>query len=208
MARAIYSRKRIMIFDDTLSGLDTVTEDIVFSRVFGKTGLLRQTGTTAILATHGSKAHYPTLSLTNNPVNRLPEANHIIILGAEGRVLEQGPFNSLTSSGEYVQNIAQIQYNNGSAGPENNDERVPRAVPEPMPVSNTPGNTRQTGDWRIYKYYFLSLGWINLFIFGALITSNSALYIVQCKFSPRKQKKLLRSNVLSSLVELVGTKYR
>lgn len=53
IARAVYACKRIAMFDDVFSGLDTVTENLVFSRVFGQTGLLRKTNTSIILATHG-----------------------------------------------------------------------------------------------------------------------------------------------------------
>jgi len=53
IARAVYARKLIAMFDDVLSGLDTITEHLVFSGVFGQTGLLRKTNTSIILATHG-----------------------------------------------------------------------------------------------------------------------------------------------------------
>jgi ABC-type nitrate/sulfonate/bicarbonate transport system ATPase subunit len=53
IARAVYARQKLAVFDDVFSGLDTITEELVFSRVFGQQGLLRQTGTTVILATHG-----------------------------------------------------------------------------------------------------------------------------------------------------------
>lgn len=43
------------MFDDVFSGLDKVTEQAVFSRVFGKDGLLRKNGTTVILATHAGE---------------------------------------------------------------------------------------------------------------------------------------------------------
>jgi len=192
MARAIYSRKRIMVFDDIFSELDTVTEGIVFSRVFGETGLLQQTGTTAILATHGGMASYSPLNLTNNPVHRLAEADHIIVLGVEGRILEQGTYKSLTCSGEYVQSIAQTQHNIDPAGSVQNEvSSAPRDPTESVPIANTQENTRQTGDWRIYKYYFSSLGWMNLLIFGALIASSSVLYIVQCKCSPEPRKAII-----------------
>lgn len=66
LARALYARKRLAVFDDVFSGLDKVTEQAVFTRVFSRTGLLRQTGTTIILATHsgtmcmrGNKAYCP-----------------------------------------------------------------------------------------------------------------------------------------------------
>lgn len=56
IARAVYSRKPMAVFDDVFSGLDKVTERTVFNRVFGKGGLLRKNGTTVILATHASKS--------------------------------------------------------------------------------------------------------------------------------------------------------
>lgn len=40
------------MFDDPFSGLDKVTEEAVFTRVFSADGLLRRFGTTVILATH------------------------------------------------------------------------------------------------------------------------------------------------------------
>jgi ATP-binding cassette subfamily C (CFTR/MRP) protein 1 len=46
-----------MIFDDVLSGLDGKTEEEVFMRVFGRDGMVKRHGVTAILVTHrGSKA--------------------------------------------------------------------------------------------------------------------------------------------------------
>lgn len=43
------------MFDDVFSGLDKVTEEAVFSRVFGKGGLLRKNGTTVVFATHAGQ---------------------------------------------------------------------------------------------------------------------------------------------------------
>jgi ATP-binding cassette subfamily C (CFTR/MRP) protein 1 len=39
-------------------------------------------------------------------VNRLQEADHIIVLGMEGRVLEQGSFSTLSKSGDYIHSLA------------------------------------------------------------------------------------------------------
>jgi ATP-binding cassette subfamily C (CFTR/MRP) protein 1 len=52
IARAVYSRKEIAIFDDVFGGLDTVTERKVFEHLFGTQGLFRRWGTTVLLATH------------------------------------------------------------------------------------------------------------------------------------------------------------
>lgn len=56
VARAVYSRKKLVILDDVLSGLDSMTEEIVFKRVIGPNGLLRKIGASIILATHSGKS--------------------------------------------------------------------------------------------------------------------------------------------------------
>ena len=55
IARALYAKPTIAIFDDSLSGLDSKTERTVFNRVFGRQGLFRKLGATVIFATHASK---------------------------------------------------------------------------------------------------------------------------------------------------------
>jgi len=52
LARAVYSRKEILILDDVFSGLDALTEEHVFSQVIGSSGLLRKAGVTVVMATH------------------------------------------------------------------------------------------------------------------------------------------------------------
>lgn len=91
IARAVYSRKPVAIFDDVFSGLDKVTEQVVFGRVFGKDGLLSQNGTTVIIATHA--------------VHRLPESDYIIALDRNGKLVEQGSFANLRSGGGYVESL-------------------------------------------------------------------------------------------------------
>lgn len=55
MARAVYARKQIAIFDDVLSGLDAGTEELVFNNLFGRDGLLKKTNTISILVTHAGE---------------------------------------------------------------------------------------------------------------------------------------------------------
>lgn len=52
LARAVYARKRLLVLDDVFSGLDSATSKTVFQRLFGSDGIIRQTSTTVILATH------------------------------------------------------------------------------------------------------------------------------------------------------------
>lgn len=42
IARAVYSRKEFLVFDDVFSGLDAATEDKIFCRLLGQNGLLRR----------------------------------------------------------------------------------------------------------------------------------------------------------------------
>lgn len=52
MARAIYQKTGVVIFDDVFSGLDADTEEKIFDRLFSRGGLFRKTSTTVILVTH------------------------------------------------------------------------------------------------------------------------------------------------------------
>jgi ATP-binding cassette subfamily C (CFTR/MRP) protein 1 len=55
-ARAIYSKQDMIMLDDVFSGLDADTEESIFNKVFGFTGLLREAKATVILVTHAGKS--------------------------------------------------------------------------------------------------------------------------------------------------------
>jgi ATP-binding cassette subfamily C (CFTR/MRP) protein 1 len=59
LARAVYSRREILLLDDIFSGLDRATVELLFERLWGSDGLLRRMGTTVIFATHGGKRPLP-----------------------------------------------------------------------------------------------------------------------------------------------------
>lgn len=50
LARAVYARRDVVILDDVLSGIDASTEDHIFHNLIGPGGLLRQIGSTIVLA--------------------------------------------------------------------------------------------------------------------------------------------------------------
>jgi ATP-binding cassette, subfamily C (CFTR/MRP), member 1 len=58
MARALYSRAKLIILDDVLSALDLNTQRSVVGRLFSKDGLLRKIQSTVLLVTHASKYPY------------------------------------------------------------------------------------------------------------------------------------------------------
>ncbi|KAL3428462.1 ABC transporter [Phlyctema vagabunda] len=55
LARALFARYDIILLDDTFSGLDGETEQIVFDNLFGSTGLLRRLKTTVVLVSNSCK---------------------------------------------------------------------------------------------------------------------------------------------------------
>src|SRR3569833_1695898 len=75
IARALFSRPSVAIFDAVLSGLDARTNDFIFHHIFEPANLLRRIGSTIVLCTHST--------------HKQPKTGHIVAL--EGlTVVEQG----------------------------------------------------------------------------------------------------------------------
>ncbi|KAK1640158.1 ATPase-like protein [Colletotrichum phormii] len=146
LARALYLECDLLILDDILSGLDATTEEHVFSRVFGNAGIVRQRRITAVLCTHS--------------VRHLPLADHIIALGVDCTVVEQGSFADLQTNGKYVQSL-KIQE------AETTPEGKTQTVTQVSDLAEEPDKARQLGDVAVYRHYFGSMArWvIAVFIF-------------------------------------------
>ncbi|ETS81268.1 hypothetical protein PFICI_06270 [Pestalotiopsis fici W106-1] len=163
IARALYSRKKLAILDDVFSGLDSATEDSVFRGVFGRDGLFKKIGTTVILATHS--------------VKHIPHADFIIALNSSGELVEQGSFIELNVPGTYTYGL-QVKVERGLADKEHgNKETVTNNKPEAAPATKESASdeSRQTGDWTVYKYYMQALGPMKLLIFVLLVVSYSVV---------------------------------
>lgn len=62
LARCVYARPRLALFDDVFSGLDSKTSKTVFENLFdGRNGLLRKWGVTVVLATQSGTSNLPIL---------------------------------------------------------------------------------------------------------------------------------------------------
>lgn len=156
IARAIYAKASLLILDDVFSSLDNHTEEWMFRRLLGPSGLLKRSRTTVILVTHA--------------VHRLPSADLIVCLDADGRVREQGSYGALASSNGYVRSLqAHVKQQQGpidlreshpTVEPTDTTLIVNRAVPIPD-QSDDPDSARRTGDWSTYKHYFGSCGYLS-----------------------------------------------
>lgn len=149
MARALYLDSNFFIFDDILSGLDADTEEQVFRRVFSAdTGLLRRRNATVILCTHS--------------VRHLPSADHIVALGPDGTIVEQGTFQELVANQQYVhglnvdsQGINSVLSGESKAS-ENTSSHKPDSdtrVASQKPVGCSQDANRMTGDLAVYRHY-------------------------------------------------------
>jgi ATP-binding cassette subfamily C (CFTR/MRP) protein 1 len=58
LARAVYAQKSLVVLDDVFSGLDNTTARLVFNRLLEVDGVLRQDGTTVILATSNGSYYF------------------------------------------------------------------------------------------------------------------------------------------------------
>lgn len=158
LARAVYARKELIIIDDVFSGLDASTEDHICTCLFGKTGLFRKLGITVLIATHA--------------VQRLSFADYVVALDSAGRVVEQGPFQHLRSTGGYVQSLASKLKEQGVSEAIEQAAQIPPSSKHPTLISDDEEHdiisgelSRQSGDLAVYKYYFASTGWVNTSIF-------------------------------------------
>lgn len=150
LARMLYAKSELMIIDDGFSGLDPEAEEIVFTRLFGKSGLLRKLETTVLLVT--------------NAVHRLPYADHIISLDATGRITEQGSLHELRGAGGYVKGLETgHKYESDSDVIGISAKEIPVESPnsgaEQKKKAEQDELNRPIGEWSTYKYYFASIGW-------------------------------------------------
>ncbi|OTB04619.1 hypothetical protein M426DRAFT_320734 [Hypoxylon sp. CI-4A] len=150
IARALYLDSTFLVFDDVLSGLDTNTEEQVYRRVFSRDGLLRRRNATVVLCTHS--------------VKHLPYADHIIALGPDGGLVEQGSFPDLMTNKSYVQGLGikeadSIHSNDGveSIADETSSTQKlspPAPIAKPKASSTVEEQGRMMGDTAVYSHYF------------------------------------------------------
>lgn len=137
-------------------------------------------------------------------VHRLSEADHIVVLGKNGQILEQGSYNSLAISGDYVQSLArgpESRQTDKATGSHIQAQVHPVA---PMPQVAVTDSSRQNGDWKIYVYYSKSLGLLGLAAFALLVAVECALFVVQCKFLRTGHSHMKHADDQRLMGKLVG----
>ncbi|TVY83108.1 ABC transporter FUM19 [Lachnellula suecica] len=172
LARAVYSRCSINIFDDVLSAIDAKTEILIVDRLFGKQGLFKKMGSTVILATHA--------------IRHLHISDHIIVLGTDGNIFEQGSFDQLRSRDGFINKIIRQPDILQTKAQEITTIATSSKIPQPVmpkalrgPTANDNNDlTRRIGDLSVYKYYISSIGWKIALVNGV----TSVVYVLSANF--------------------------
>ncbi|KAG6153317.1 hypothetical protein E4U37_003042 [Claviceps purpurea] len=153
LARALYSRKSLIVLDDVLTGLDRATEASVLENVFGCGGIIKTIQSTVVLAT--------------NTAGHLRFADHIIVLNQDGVVAEQGTFDKVSKSGGYLQHLANLPSATGTISrheaPELSGDVYRELGLEKEVEEQVSG--RQTSDLQIYSYYIRVAGKLNFCVY-------------------------------------------
>ncbi|KAJ0414514.1 P-loop containing nucleoside triphosphate hydrolase protein [Aspergillus carlsbadensis] len=137
LARAVYSRRRLLILDNVFSGLDMRTRESVLQMLFGENGLLRQGQITTVLASsHASDSSF---------------ADRIAVINKDG-VLEEHEASGFRAKETNIPGSS-----DAAKEPEDHIRHEPLDEPEDDMIRYT--------DLGTYKYYFKSAGLMPCLIF-------------------------------------------
>ncbi|KAK6611684.1 ABC transporter [Botrytis cinerea] len=151
LARALYSRKDLILIDDVFSGLDYKTNKAVFRNIFGKEGLCKLHNITVVLATHA--------------VEHLQSADNIIVLSDNGSILEQGDFRKLRENNDsHVKDLILHESPDMKSAEIPIAEAMNNAPTKPKSLEANDIN-RQDGDASVYFYFAKSVGRIYFCLF-------------------------------------------
>jgi ATP-binding cassette subfamily C (CFTR/MRP) protein 1 len=148
LARALYSRIPVLVLDDIFSGLDINSLKHIAEFVFGPAGIARRYGLTVLMTTHYG-AHL------------VQQADKIVVLGSDGRIVEQGSFETLMSDRNSFLHTIKLREEKDTGHP-------PREISDAVGIPTNPAretddalpptSTRRTGEFSTYTYWFRSFG--------------------------------------------------
>ncbi|KAJ6786163.1 hypothetical protein PWT90_00725 [Aphanocladium album] len=139
LARALFSRKTVLILDDVLTGLDRATEKHILHAAFGPHGLVKRMQATVVLST--------------NSVSHVQIADNVIVLEEGGTVAEQGSAEAVSTSGGYVQRLmGQPSPATSRAQLELSDDAL-QDLGLPDDGAETESRTLHSGELMIYNYF-------------------------------------------------------
>jgi ATP-binding cassette subfamily C (CFTR/MRP) protein 1 len=157
LARALYSRIPILVLDDIFSGLDTQSLKHIAGSVFGSSGIAKRHGLTILMSTHyGAYV--------------VQQADRIVVLGCNGRIVEQGSFQKLISDRNSFLHTIELREEKDTANPSRNPNDAVETLTDSIGESDDAlesASARRTGEFSTYAYWFRSFGLKLSFLFLA-----------------------------------------
>ncbi|EED20873.1 multidrug resistance protein, putative [Talaromyces stipitatus ATCC 10500] len=149
LARALYSRKALLLLDDIFSGFDTGTERLVMTNLFAEDGFCKKHKVTVILVTHSANA----ISFADQVIS-LDKKGHLI--ENDGSLLSVSMKMSTTDLHEDAVDKGNMRH--GIARNSNLQVELAAQV-------ETAEASQKIGDYEIYQYYLGIVGWLNTIVF-------------------------------------------
>ncbi|KAJ4154886.1 hypothetical protein LMH87_000159 [Akanthomyces muscarius] len=185
LARAVYAQNDIMVLDDMFSAIDPATASLIFDRLFGPDGMVRQWSCTVIM--------------TTNRLELLDHADHVYQFTKDGRVEKQESSSNGSSSGDFtgsnyssIVDSAACTDNDGTDTTNNTNnsdatELLDTELPLPRVVQTAsqtqPENNGTAADITLYLSALFSAGfirisgWLSLLTIAAIGQSIPMVYI-------------------------------
>jgi hypothetical protein len=114
-------------------------------------------------------------------VHHLSQADLIMVLGEDGRVVNQGRFTELRDKIDDLTHIAGIQLTQTDEA-ERGDElpELPNKTAESIHAPSTDGQRQET-DLAVYKYYFSALGWLRISALLLFLITEAGMSGLRCE---------------------------
>ncbi|KAI0484872.1 putative multidrug resistance-associated protein [Xylariaceae sp. FL0804] len=167
LARAIYSRCKLVLLDDVLSGVDALTSRSIEERLFGRNGIFKRHKTTVVVVTHS-----PALVSLADYVIMLQDGGAIQHGAAEFmRISSMSLLKRQTSPSQDTEPVSSDE---GDASAHAHSRTQDETLQEPADEKEEPDQSRQNGDWSVFSFYAESAGWPETLLFLATMGLWSA----------------------------------
>ncbi|KAJ5908067.1 ATP-binding cassette transporter, partial [Penicillium taxi] len=173
LARAVYSRNRVMILDDPFSALDQNVTNQIAESLFGPKGILKQISSTVFLITNWTKI--------------FPLADKLVLI-SDMKVKRQDPTDVKQS---------QLEHPSALISPEIYPDENPLKSTKPKEMGKSyrmndamDDLSRKSGDTNLYWFYLVAVGRLNAF----LILGFTATYSFFLTFSQYLLKWAIESS--------------
>ncbi|KUL87427.1 hypothetical protein ZTR_04653 [Talaromyces verruculosus] len=165
LARAVYSRHEVMIFDDIFSALDPATMGTIMTKLFAQNGLFRRLKTSVIIV--------------SNNASLAQLANSILKITSDGRIDET--INEPTPMADHSLQVSGSDFSFNAFTPTlslragkpqytNSAVTALPAVDENSETKNADkGNKKEKRNEKVYRYYFKAAGRRNIAAFLACV---------------------------------------